>query len=115
MGAETVRVDPAEVGAAGSSVSKVGRALGGEFGTADDAGIRPDKPLRETLRSATAARTLATLWSNYLENLGKNVDAYGDRLALTAKAYRDRDEEAAEALGVDLPDERYQRPGRPTR
>ena len=115
MGAETIRVEPAELRAAGKAVSKIGEKIGGDFGRAGEDGIKPGTQLRGALRSAAAARTLATLWRNYLSNLGKTVDGYGDRLELTAKAYQERDEEAAEALGVDLPVDPYVRPGRTPR
>lgn len=115
MGAETIRVEPAELRAAGKAVSETGEKIGGDFTKANGEGITPNKELRAALQSAATARTLATLWENYLSNLGKTVDGYGDRLVLTAKAYRERDEEAAEALGVDLPVDPYVRPGRTPR
>ena len=107
-----MRVEPAEIRAAGKAVSDVAEKLRGDFTRTDGRLIAPRKELAAGFRSAAAVRTLATLWRNYLTGFGTTLDDCGDRLVLTAKAYQERDEEAAEALGVDLPEDPYQRPGR---
>ncbi|MGH3734593.1 MAG: hypothetical protein ACRDT6_03060 [Micromonosporaceae bacterium] len=101
---------PAELRTAGAAVSAVAGKLTGDMTQAGRNGIVPSQALRSELGAAAAVHTLATLWRNYLSGIGAKVDGHGDRLVLLAKAYQEKDEEAAEALGVDLPVDR--RPGR---